>query len=529
MGAQVDMITSIFADNDNQEGGLPLVHADAAWHAAQTLKADFEFSIDNSLGAILRDTNLHHERAFTCSIPLVRMHEFAEYTSNHSVSRKIELMGFSIEAAKTGRYSALIDGDLVFSTETYPLIVFYDRRLAIRFRTSTRDLCIVTDEYWGIPHCAYDLKSDTYFDTGLSTIPIRDGLLMLLAALRYYSLRGLSVKREAQAANLSLLTGGNNNIAHFFWNYLGGACVYNSIPGRPPCVELFSLSDSFQLDGALFRLSGCHRFVPLAGLSWQERLVRVYPSVGRSCMVRLSGFGLLPPLNQALLPDAAPSSIDETLLLLTLTVRSTNRRLVDQVGHYTQVVKACREQFGDSIEVLVDGPCLQSNQFDSAASHPEFEVIRELLNDLNALGVRCRTMAGFSLTDQLREARRSKCVLTYFSGGNCKFTGNVSCPIIFMCPPCTVSDSHCRTISELPAFYSSDLVKQHFTRDHFFMDPSYLTYPNSPIPYLTPDPRQVIAVSPEQGLGSDFAVPVDHLIDMVIRSLAFSSMQAPGV
>ena len=111
------------------------------------LKADLKFSIDNTLGAILRDTNFHHERAFICCIPLTSMHEFAERTSNRSVSRKIELMGFSIEAARTGRYSALIDGDLVFSTESYPLIIFYDRRVAIRFQTPTRDLCIITDEY----------------------------------------------------------------------------------------------------------------------------------------------------------------------------------------------------------------------------------------------------------------------------------------------------------------------------------------------------------------------------------------------
>ena len=523
------MITSIFADNANPEGGFPLDHADATRHAAQMLKADLKFSIDNTLGAILRDTNFHHERAFICCIPLASMHEFAERTSNYSVSRKIELMGFSIEAARTGRYSALIDGDLVFSTESYPLIVFYDRRVGIRFQTPTRDLCIITDEYWGIPHCIYDLNSGNYFDTGLSTIPVRDGLLMLLSALHYYVIRGFTIQPKAQTVNISLLTGGNNNIAHFFWNYLGGACVYNSIPECSPCVELFSLSDSFQLDGALFHLSNCHRFVPLADISWQERLLRVFPSVGKSCIVRLSGFGMLPPLNKALLPEMLPHSNDETPLLLTLTVRSTNRRLVDQVGHYIQVVKACRDQFGNAIEVLVDGPCLQSNQFDSAASHPEFEVIQELINNLNALGVRCRSMAGFSLTDQLREARRSNCVLTYFSGGNCKFTGIVSCPIIFMCPPCSVSNSHCKTISGLPEFYSSDLIKQHFTQDHFFMDPSYLTYPNYPIPYLTPDPKKVIAVSPEQGLGSDFAVPVGHLIDMVIRSLTFSTIQAPGV
>jgi hypothetical protein len=450
------------------------------------------------------------------------MYEFAQRTTNRFISSKIELLGFSIEAANKGQYSALIDGELVFSTETYPLIVFYDRRLGIRFRTSNRDLIIVTDEYWGIPYCVYDLHSGSYFATGLSTIPVRDGLLMLLAGLRYYFLRGIIDEAGAQTKMLGLLTGGNVNIAHFFWNYIGGICVYSTLPNPAPCVELFSLSDCFQLDGALFRLSGCHRFTPLAGLSWQERLSRIYPSVASLCMVRLSGFGLLSPLSQSLFPLQKIHSINESPILLTLTVRSTNRRLVDQLAQYIHVAKACQEKFGDAFKVLVDGPCLQSNQIDSAAAHPEFEVIGDLLSRLNILGVSASTMAGFSLTDQVREARESNCVLTYFSGGNCKFTGIVSCPIIFMCPPCRVSESHCKSLAQLPPFYASDSIKKHFSRDHFFMDSAYLTYPNNPIPYLTPDPSHVIAVDPEQGLGSDFIVPMGQLTDMVIRAICFS-------
>jgi hypothetical protein len=237
----------------------------------------------------------------------------------------------------------------------------------------------------------------------------------------------------------------------------------------------------------------------------------------------LSGYGLPAPVKEMISSNfAAPAMQYSTKPTLVITVRSTNRQLVDQTKSFIAVAKACNHLIDGGIQVIIDGPCLQAYKPDHTPSHPEYQEISILAKELRLAGIRTLSIAGISLIDQIRLMRNANCVLTYFSGGNCKFTGIVNCPIIFLCPPCNVSEAHIRNFSQLPLFYASSSIRKHFRDYHFFMDPSYLVYPSNSIPYLTPSPAFVERVSSDLGLASDFKVDTDHLIELTIKSLSYS-------
>jgi hypothetical protein len=486
------------------------------------LQSDLQAQENQSLRLILDSTRLLHKNAFLLCSELTPLHAFAVESGNNALVHKIESGGFSIKAAADGIYSAIVDTKELLSSETYPLIIHYDRRVAVRFVSENRDLYIVTDEYWGIPYLIYDANTCSYFQYPQSTIPAMDGLRMLIAAIQYFKCVGIHLSAVNIAHPVGLLLGGNNNIAHFFWNYLGAACVLNGLTKAQPCEYLFSLSDNFQMEDILISISQCHYFSDLSRLSWQERLFRLTPLVGKLCFVRLSGHGLMPPIVDSLLKSVERHKLSFDSIKLVLTVRSTSRKLDNQIDKYLHIANACKQVYGDRLEILIDGPCRQSGELEANANHPEYEVIKYLLAQLINIGVHSTNLMGLSLEEQMINIGSAQCILTYISGSNAKFLGLVDCPIICMAPDSQVLRNGIRSYSQLPPFVAATDVACHFNDAYFFQDLSYAAYLSKVNPVITFRPQDVVSSDLEQNFYSDFDIDLGLLTDLVVRALRFS-------
>lgn len=477
--------------------------------------------LDLGLQPILAKTLWEHKSQYAESAKLSELHQFAERTHHKWLTSKLEGIGFSLFAALNGYYVARFGEETLRSRRTLPLLVFYDRRIAVEFEYDGSIIYIITDEYWGIPYLVYNYSMQTYFSTNLSTIPTEEGLRMMIAGLHYWTIHQWGAETSMPEATVSLLVGGNDNIGHFIWNYLGGVIVYKDLLAPALCLDVVSLSDNFQLDHALIKLTRARCYLDLSSSAWPDKHRFLSDAASKTTLVRLTGFGLL---DNAILQPASRLALDHQSesVNVILTVRSTSRSLINQRNIYLSLSEALYARFGDHLNIIIDAPCSQSSGVTSPPCFDEEAEVGELIDLLNRKGIRTMSLFGRSLLEQADYASSATCILSYISGGNMKFLGLAACPVLLMSPDCDLLRRSVRAIDDVRVFYSlsEDEIKS-LSHLSFFYDPAYYSYSERQPMLIVFHPDNVETIDPAKGFHSGFKIESGLIIQTVIASIDF--------